>query len=119
MAGGKFEMKDMTGSLFKNEDKQEETHADYNGSIVVHGEHFWLNAWIKTAKNGQKYMGLSIKPKQQQGQGRSAPAPQGNDQRGTSNQYGQQSRGGEDRGGGAPQRDWSKKGGDDVPFSPF
>ena len=27
------------------------------------GEKFWLNAWVKTSKAGQKYMSLSIKPK--------------------------------------------------------
>ena len=51
------------GALFKNEDKQEPTHADYNGSIVVDGVEFWLNAWIKEAKSGGKFMSLSVKPK--------------------------------------------------------
>jgi len=57
------------GTLFKNEDKQEDTHADYNGSINVDGKEYWLNAWVKEAgekaKNpGKKFFSLSVKEKQ-------------------------------------------------------
>jgi len=51
------------GALFKNLDKENPKHADYNGNINVNGEEFWLNAWIKESKNGVKYMSLSLKPK--------------------------------------------------------
>ena len=51
------------GSLFKNNRKENEKHADYNGSINVDGHDFWLNAWLKTDKNGNKYMSLSVKRK--------------------------------------------------------
>ena len=51
------------GALFKNEDKQQDTHADYRGSINVAGQEFWLDAWLKTSKAGKKYMSLSVKPK--------------------------------------------------------
>jgi hypothetical protein len=53
------------GVLFKNEEKESETHADYAGTINVDGTEFWLNAWIKEAKSGKKFMSLSVKPKQQ------------------------------------------------------
>jgi len=52
------------GVLFKNEEKENERHADYRGSINVGGTEFWLNAWIKTSsKTGKKFMSLSVKPK--------------------------------------------------------
>jgi hypothetical protein len=52
------------GVLFKNEEKENERHADYRGSINVDGTEFWLNAWIKTSsKTGKKFMALSVKPK--------------------------------------------------------
>jgi uncharacterized protein (DUF736 family) len=51
------------GALFRNEDKQADTHADYRGSINIGGQEFWLDAWIKTSKKGTKYMSLSVKPK--------------------------------------------------------
>ena len=51
------------GVLFKNEDKQQDSHADYRGNIDVDGKQFWLDAWIRTSKAGKKFMSLSIKPK--------------------------------------------------------
>ena len=57
------------GSLFKNEHKEKDTHADYNGSINVDGKEYWLNAWVKEAgeksKNpGKKFFSLSVKEKE-------------------------------------------------------
>ena len=52
------------GALFKNERKETETHADYNGTINVGGQEFWLNAWLKESKTGKKFFSLSVKPKE-------------------------------------------------------
>lgn len=54
------------GVLFKNDDKQADTHADYRGNINIGGKEFWLDAWIKTSKAGKKFMSLSVKPKMAQ-----------------------------------------------------
>jgi hypothetical protein len=56
------------GALFKNTDKEASDSAhekwpDYQGRLNVNGTELWLSAWIKTSKNGMKYMSLSIKPK--------------------------------------------------------
>lgn len=58
-----YETKDMTGSLFRNGRKTEESHADYNGSIRIGGRDYWLNCWLNTDKNGGKYMKISAKAK--------------------------------------------------------
>jgi len=58
------EQKENSGVLFKNNKKSQDTHADYQGSLNVRGEEFWLNAWINTSKAGEKYMAVSIRPKQ-------------------------------------------------------
>lgn len=58
-----FEQKDGQGALFRNEDKETEQHPDYKGSIKVNGQEFWLSAWIKESKAGNKYMSLSAQPK--------------------------------------------------------
>lgn len=59
-----YERKDGDGTLFKNDRKEKETHADYQGSILINGVDYWLNAWIKDGKNG-KFMSLSARPKQE------------------------------------------------------
>jgi uncharacterized protein (DUF736 family) len=51
------------GALFKNNDKTDEQQPDYRGNLNVGGVEFWLSAWIKTSKQGMKYMSIAIKPK--------------------------------------------------------
>ena len=51
------------GALFKNDRKTEPNHSDYNGSINVGGHDYWLNAWLKTSRDGKKFMSLSVKLK--------------------------------------------------------
>ena len=58
---------DNRGVLFKNKEKKQDTHADYQGNITVEGQELWLNAWIKKDKNGNNYMSLSVKAKQSPG----------------------------------------------------
>lgn len=53
------------GSLFKNDDKQQDNHPDYKGSLNVNGIDLWVSGWIKTSeKTGKKFMSLSVKPKE-------------------------------------------------------
>lgn len=53
------------GALFSNkENKTAENHPDYKGSINVNGTDFWLSAWLKTSKEGKKFMSLSVMPKE-------------------------------------------------------
>lgn len=59
-----YEQKDNTGSLFKNDRKETDNHPDYKGSALVGGVDHWLDAWINTDRNGNKYMSLKLKPKE-------------------------------------------------------
>ena len=52
------------GVLFKNQEMSRDSDADYRGNINVGGVEHWLNAWIKTSKAGEKYMSLSVRPKE-------------------------------------------------------
>jgi uncharacterized protein (DUF736 family) len=68
-----------SGALFKNDDKSNERHPDYKGSLNVGGVDYWLSSWLKTSKAGAKYMSLSVTPKNANNtrapvQSKSAPA---------------------------------------------
>lgn len=60
------------GALFNNADrKKEPSHPDHAGNLNVvcpacgTAQDYWLNAWIKTAKEtGRKFFSLQVKPKQ-------------------------------------------------------
>ncbi len=73
-----YEQKPNTGSLFKNERKTQDTHADYNGSQLIccpkceKVSAYYQDAWINTDKNGKKYMSQKLKPKE--GQPSAVPA---------------------------------------------
>jgi hypothetical protein len=67
-----YEQRDNSGSLFKNDRKESDKHPDYTGQIMVGGVLYWLSAWIKTGRNGGKFMSLAIKPKDER---RADPTP--------------------------------------------
>lgn len=57
-----------SGLLAKNDKQGNDSRPDYRGSINVDGREYWLSAWIKTGRDGtklagQKYMSLSVQPK--------------------------------------------------------
>jgi uncharacterized protein (DUF736 family) len=58
------------GALFKNIKKESDKHPDYKGSLNVDGQEFWLSSWLKVSKSGEKYMSVSVTPKDEQ-----KPAP--------------------------------------------
>lgn len=71
-----YEMKDNTGSLFKNDRKETDSHPDYKGSALLGGVEHWLDAWINEARDGSKYMSLKFKPKDAQQSSGQAPRQQ-------------------------------------------
>jgi hypothetical protein len=54
------------GALFRNDDKNpnDDRGRDYNGTLNVEGTEYWISGWVRTSKNGKKYLSLSVKPKQ-------------------------------------------------------
>jgi hypothetical protein len=53
--------RDMTGTLSKNSRKVESNHADYTGSVLINGNKYWLNGWVKDSKDGKKFLSLSVR----------------------------------------------------------
>jgi hypothetical protein len=61
-----YEQRDNSGSLFKNERKDKDSHPDYTGNGMIDGKGYWFSAWIKKDRNGKPFMSLSFKPKEDQ-----------------------------------------------------
>jgi hypothetical protein len=58
-----YEMKPDTGSLFKNERREKDTHAHAKGSALIDGVEYWVDAWTNTTNAGDKYQSLKFKRK--------------------------------------------------------
>jgi len=64
-----------TGALFKNDKGDNPNRPDYRGNLDVGGTEYWISAWLKTSKKGQKFMSLSVSAKDEN----KAPNPANND----------------------------------------
>lgn len=58
-----FEMKDNSGSLFRNDRREKDTHAHARGSCRIDGVDYFIDAWTNEAKDGSKYQSLKFKRK--------------------------------------------------------
>jgi len=58
-----YEQKDNSGALFKNERKESENHPDRTGTALIDGVEYWVSGWLKKSKDGEPYMSLAFKPK--------------------------------------------------------
>jgi hypothetical protein len=68
------------GMLTRNDKQGNESRPDYRGSINVAGVEYWISGWLRegregTKLEGQKYMSLSVQPKDAQPAYAPAPAP--------------------------------------------
>ena len=57
---------DNSGSLFINDRKESDKHPDYKGSIIINGQKYWLNGWLRTRdkKDGTgkvQFISLAVK----------------------------------------------------------
>lgn len=62
-----------SGALFVNAKKVTDKHPDRNGSLNVDGVDYWISGWLKKDKNGNTFMSLSVKPKEDKPRQSSAP----------------------------------------------
>jgi hypothetical protein len=58
-----FNLNDMSGFLFKNEDHigNRPTH---KGSIKINGVEYWMSAWVKEGRNG-KFFSMAFQEKEE------------------------------------------------------
>ena len=70
-----YEVKDLTGSLFKNEKKKDGTKApDFTGYVMVDGSRFELLGWKKTSTtSGKNFISLALKKAEENKAGEEEP----------------------------------------------
>jgi hypothetical protein len=39
--------------------------SDFTGVTVLDGKRYWINAWLKTASNGDQLLSISVRPKEE------------------------------------------------------
>ncbi len=61
---GNYELRDNSGTMFRNKRKEKENHPDWSGDVMVDGVTMWINGWEKKDKNGNVFYSFSFKPKQ-------------------------------------------------------
>lgn len=62
-----YEMKDFSGSLFKNDRREKDTHPNATGTALIDGVEYWVSAWTKKDKNGNPWQSLAFKKKDEAG----------------------------------------------------
>jgi uncharacterized protein (DUF736 family) len=68
-----YELRDNSGSLFRNEKKLSETHPDHTGQCMIDGTKYQVSAWIKQTKDGRKYFSLSFRTREEEKPKQSEP----------------------------------------------
>lgn len=62
-----YEIKDNSGSLFKNDKREKDSHPQARGSARINGVDYWISAWTKPTRDGDgKWQSLSFTPKDDQ-----------------------------------------------------
>lgn len=70
-----YEQKDNSGSVFKNDRKEKDSHPDRTGTALIDGVEYWISGWIKSGKKGD-FLSLAFKRKDGKSADRSAPRGQ-------------------------------------------
>lgn len=69
-----YEVKDLTGTLFRNDRKTTDKHPDKSGSCKINGQEYWISGWLKYSDNGEERISLAFKLKEERSD-RGGPAP--------------------------------------------
>jgi hypothetical protein len=59
-----FEQKPNSGALFRNDRKEKDSHPTHTGTALIDGKEYFISAWTKESKGGNRFFSLAFKPKQ-------------------------------------------------------
>ena len=68
-----YEIRELSGSLFKNEKKTEEKHPQMQGSCLIDGVEYYISAWTKEGSRG-RWQSLAFKRKDAKPDAKPAPS---------------------------------------------
>ncbi len=60
-----YEQRELSGSLFKNDKREKDTHPHAKGTALIDGVEFWVSAWTKESAKGERYQSLAFQKKEQ------------------------------------------------------
>lgn len=60
-----FIQNNLSGSLFRNDRKEQDNHPDYTGSAKIEEVDYWVSGWVKKARSGKKFMSLAFTKKEE------------------------------------------------------
>lgn len=58
----KFQPQNNSGTLFKNDRKEKDTHPDSTGTALIDGVEYWVSGWTKSGAKG-KFVSMAFKRK--------------------------------------------------------
>lgn len=59
-----YELKELSGSLFKNQKREKDTHPNLQGTALINGVEYWVSGWTKVRQDGDKWISLAFKVKE-------------------------------------------------------
>ena len=68
-----YQHKPDSGSLFKNDKREADSHPHAKGSALIDGVEYWVSAWTNQKENGEKYQALKFSKKEENKAARPAP----------------------------------------------
>ena len=65
-----------SGALFKNKKRTNDRQPNLRGEVNAGGVEYWVSAWTKTSKAGERFISFALTPKDEgQGGGNSGSSP--------------------------------------------
>ena len=59
-----YEIRENSGSTFKNQKKETEKHPNVTGSCLIGGKEYWMSGWTNQDKNGNPWQSWAFKLKE-------------------------------------------------------